>query len=76
MDHEVYGALSRRQPYSPADPEMAESGNISEDGEWSEAKAGTPQGAVISPLLANVYLHYVFDLWIEVWRQKVASGEV
>jgi len=31
---------------------------------------------VISPLLANVYLHYVFDLWIEVWRQKVASGEV
>jgi RNA-directed DNA polymerase len=49
---------------------------VSEDGEWSEAKAGTPQGAVISPLLANVYLHYVFDLWIEVWRQKVASGEV
>jgi group II intron reverse transcriptase/maturase len=49
---------------------------VSEDGEWSETKAGTPQGAVISPLLANVYLHYVFDLWIEVWRQKVASGEV
>src|SRR6202166_5148045 len=49
---------------------------VSEDGEWSEAKAGTPQGAVISPLLANVYLHYVFDLWIEVWRRKVASGEV
>ena len=49
---------------------------VSEEGEWSETKAGTPQGAVISPLLANVYLHYVFDLWIEVWRQKVASGEV
>ena len=49
---------------------------VSEDGEWSETTAGTPQGAVISPLLANVYLHYVFDLWIEVWRQKVASGEV
>jgi group II intron reverse transcriptase/maturase len=49
---------------------------VSEDGEWSETKEGTPQGAVISPLLANVYLHYVFDLWVEVWRQKVASGEV
>ena len=49
---------------------------VSEDGEWSETKAGTPQGAVISPLLANVYLHYVFDLWVEVWRQKVASGEI
>jgi RNA-directed DNA polymerase len=49
---------------------------VSEDGKWSETKAGTPQGAVISPLLANVYLHYVFDLWIEVWRKKVASGDV
>ncbi len=49
---------------------------VSEEGEWSETKAGTPQGAVISSLLANVYLHYVFDLWIEVWRQKVASGDV
>ena len=49
---------------------------VSEDGKWSETKAGTPQGAVISPLLANVYLHYVFDLWVEVWRRKVASGEL
>jgi len=49
---------------------------VSEDGEWSETKVGTPQGAVVSPLIANVYLHYVFDLWAEVWREKVASGEV
>jgi len=49
---------------------------VSEDGEWSETKLGTPQGAVISPLIANVYLHYVFDLWAKVWREKVASGEV
>src|SRR5271170_3409126 len=34
---------------------------VSEDGQWSETKVGTPQGAVISPLLANIYLHYVFD---------------
>ena len=49
---------------------------VSEDGEWSETKVGTPQGAVISPLLANIYLHYVFDLWVEAWRKKVARGEV
>ena len=49
---------------------------VSEDGQWSESKVGTPQGAVVSPLLANVYLHYVFDLWIEVWRKKLARGEV
>ena len=49
---------------------------VSEDGEWSETKVGTPQGAVISPLLANVYLHYVFDLWLEAWRKKVAKGVV
>ena len=49
---------------------------VSEDGEWSETKVGTPQGAVVSPLIGNVYLHYVFDLWAQVWREKVASGEV
>jgi RNA-directed DNA polymerase len=49
---------------------------VSEDGQWSETKLGTPQGAVASPLLANVYLHYVFDLWVEVWRKKVAKGDV
>ena len=48
---------------------------ISEDGQWSESKVGTPQGAVVSPLLANVYLHYVFDLWVEAWRKKVAKGD-
>jgi RNA-directed DNA polymerase len=49
---------------------------VSEDGEWSETTVGTPQGAVISPLLANLYLHYVFDLWIEAWRKKAARGDV
>ena len=49
---------------------------VSEDGQWSETKVGTPQGAVVSPLLANVYLHYVFDLWVDAWRKKVARGDV
>jgi group II intron reverse transcriptase/maturase len=49
---------------------------VSEDGQWSETKVGTPQGSVASPLLANVYLHYVFDLWVEAWRKRVAKGDV
>src|SRR5450631_1594702 len=49
---------------------------VSEDGQWSETNVGTPQGAVASPLIANVYLHYVFDLWADVWRRRVAKGDV
>jgi len=49
---------------------------VSEDGQWSETKLGTPQGAVVSPLIANVYLHYLFDLWADVWRKKVAKGDI
>ena len=48
---------------------------ISEDGQWSETKVGTPQGAVISPLLANIYLHYVLDQWVGEWRRKNAGGD-
>jgi len=49
---------------------------VSQNGQWTETKVGTPQGSVVSPLLANVYLHYVFDLWVDAWRNKVAHGEV
>jgi RNA-directed DNA polymerase len=49
---------------------------VMEEGTWSETKTGTPQGAVISPLLANIYLHYVFDLWMHKWRKQYARGEV
>jgi len=49
---------------------------VLEEGQRKETEVGTPQGAVISPLLANVYLHYVFDLWVEAWRKKVARGQV
>ena len=49
---------------------------VMEDGEVTPTEEGTPQGAVISPLLANIYLHYVFDLWAKRWRQRHARGQV
>ena len=49
---------------------------VIEDGEWLETVEGTAQGASASPLLANVYLHYVFDLWAHQWRGRRARGEV
>lgn len=49
---------------------------IIEGTDWSDNGKGTPQGAVLSPLLANVFLHYVFDLWIGQWRRQHATGDV
>ena len=49
---------------------------VLEDGRRTQKQEGTPQGGNISPLLANVYLHYVFDLWANQWRKKQARGEV
>lgn len=49
---------------------------VSEDGEWSEIKVGTRQGAVISPLLANIYLHYTLNQWVQYWRKQYANGDV
>jgi RNA-directed DNA polymerase len=49
---------------------------VLEEGQWSVSEAGTPQGAVASPLLANVYLHYVFDLWAKQWRRREATGNM
>jgi group II intron reverse transcriptase/maturase len=49
---------------------------VIEDGKWFASEEGSPQGASISPLLANVYLHYVLDLWVQQWRQRYARGEM
>ena len=49
---------------------------VMEDGVVTPTEVGTPQGAVVSPLLANIYLHYVFDLWVNRWRKHHAHGQV
>jgi hypothetical protein len=49
---------------------------VSEAGAWSKTEIGTPQGAVVSPLLANIYLHYVLDLWAHQWRKRHARGDM
>jgi len=49
---------------------------VIEDGNWSQTVEGSPQGASVSPLLANVYLHHVFDLWADWWRRRHAHGDV
>ena len=48
---------------------------VVEESEWKETEVGTPQGSGISPLLANVYLHYALDLWVDAWRKR-ARGDV
>jgi group II intron reverse transcriptase/maturase len=49
---------------------------VLEDGTWTQSEEGTPQGGLISPVLANIYLHYVFDLWAHRWRRSNARGDV
>jgi RNA-directed DNA polymerase len=49
---------------------------VMEEGRWFETEEGTPQGSVISPMLANLYLHFVLDVWAQVWREKVARGDM
>ena len=72
---EVSRAPDRGSAGPAADPEVVERGGhrgravVGDDG-------GAPQGASASPLLANVYLHYVFDLWVQWWRNRYAHGDV
>jgi len=53
-----------------------EQSGVLEDGKRMVSEIGSVQGGSISPLLANIYLHYVVDLWIEQWRRKQAKGDV
>jgi RNA-directed DNA polymerase len=79
VDHEW---LLRMLAHRIADPRVLRlvrmwlEAGILESDEWRETDRGTPQGAGISPLLANIFLHYVLDLWVHQWRQRHARGRV
>jgi RNA-directed DNA polymerase len=49
---------------------------VLEEGRWKSSEEGTPQGGSASPLMANIFLHYVFDLWVHQWRKTKARGDV
>jgi len=82
FDHLDHGWMMKFVQHRVADPRILRliqkwlKAGVMEGEQWSETDIGTPQGAVISPLLANIYLHYVFDLWVEAWRRKCAQGDV
>ncbi|HYA39090.1 MAG TPA: group II intron reverse transcriptase/maturase [Candidatus Methylomirabilis sp.] len=79
VDHEW---LMRMLAHRIADPRILRlvrmwlEAGVLESGEWCETDRGTPQGAGISPLLANIFLHYVLDLWVQQWRRRQARGRV
>ena len=82
FDHIDHGWMMEFVQHRVADPRILRliqkwlKAGVMEEEQWSETEVGTPQGSGISPLLANIYLHYVFDLWVEVWRRKCAHGDV
>ena len=79
VDHEW---LLRMMAHRIADPRVLQlirrwlKAGVLEDGQWSETVEGTPQGAGISPMLSNVFLHYVLDLWVHQWRKRPGRGRV
>lgn len=80
VDHEW---LMRMLAHRIADPRVLrlirlwlEAGVLEGGGEWQRAVEGTPQGAGISPLLANGFLHYALVLWVHQWRKRTARGRV
>src|SRR5687768_7198503 len=79
VDHEW---LLRMLAHRIADPRVLRligrwlKAGVLESGEWQETERGAPQGAGISPLLSNVFLHYVLDLWVHQWRHRHARGRV
>jgi RNA-directed DNA polymerase len=79
IDH---GWMQKFIEHRIADPRMVRllmkwlHAGVMEEGVLHEVEEGTPQGGIISPLMANIYLHYALDLWVHAWRKKQARGEV
>ena len=79
VDH---GWLMRMLAHRIADPRVLRlierwlGAGVLQSGQWRAMVAGTPQGSGISPILANVFLHYVVDLWVHQWRRPRAAGQV
>jgi RNA-directed DNA polymerase len=82
FDHLHHEWLMKFVRHRVADPRLLRliqkwlKAGVMEEERWSETEEGTPQGSALSPLLGNIYLHYVLDLWVEVWRRKCARGDV
>jgi group II intron reverse transcriptase/maturase len=79
LDHDT---LVRFVEHRIADPRVLRlirkwiNAGVIEDGVWTASEAGAPQGASVSPLLANIYLHYVLDRWVRQWRRRHAHGDM
>jgi group II intron reverse transcriptase/maturase len=82
FDSVDHGWLMRMMAHRIADPRVLRlierwlEAGVLESGQWKAVEAGTPQGSGISPVLANVFLHYVVDLWVRQWRGRRAIGQV
>ena len=82
FDSVDHGWLMRMLAHRIADPRVLRlierwlEAGVLESGQWRAVEAGTPQGSGISPILANVFLHYVVDLWVRQWRGRRAAGQV
>jgi RNA-directed DNA polymerase len=79
IDHAMLLQFVQERVQDPRILELIErwlKAGVMDDGQWKTSETGTPQGSTISPLLANIMLHYVLDLWAQWWRQTKARGEV
>ena len=82
FDSVDHGWLVRMLGHRIADPRILRlierwlKAGVLESGRWEPVEVGTPQGSGISPILANVFLHYVVDLWVHQWRRRKAAGQI